>query len=375
MSRTIVAILAAALLAPAAALAQQAAPAAAPAPDAKPADPPKPPPWYSVVNVNGYVDAYYQLRLDESQTVPVNARAFDAPTGFTLGNAVLSAAMAPAPAGFRLDLIFGNTNSVIDSVSAAASGSSTPTIANHVLQAYAAMKLGSAEVNFGRFTTSAGAEVVLAKDNWLYSRSLLFNLVPITHTGIRVTMPVTDTITVQGAIVNGWDAVTSSGYNGKTGSLQIAYAGPNATTVALTGYFGPNQILWSGAANRNDDWRTLIDFVAGTTLGSIGLNLNLDYGNEASHSWYGGALMGRYSFAGDVARITLRGEYVKDDGGVRFATGVDTKVWEITGGVSVPVGGNSELRLEGRYDKADQNVFGPNKDNQATLTLAALAWF
>jgi len=76
-----------------------------------------------------------------------------------------------------------------------------------------------------------------------------------------------------------------------------------------------------------------------------------------------------------VARITVRGEYVKDNHGVRFATGVDTNVWEGTAGLSVPVGASSELRAEARYDKASQVIFAPAKDSQLTGTIAALAWF
>jgi Putative beta-barrel porin-2, OmpL-like. bbp2 len=354
------------------------APAAAGAPaDSKPAEPAKPPPWYTAVTLSGTVDAYYQLRLDAAQDAPLAQRAFDGPTGFTLGHAVLSAAMAPAPAGFRIDLDFGNTASVIDAVSAAAAGTSGNTVGNHVLQAYAAMKLGPAELDLGRFVTSAGAEVVPAKDNWLYSRSLLFNLIPITHTGARVTVPVNEQISVRVGVSNGWDVVNTS-YAGKTAEVQAAYSGPNSTTVALTGYFGPNPTLWSGALNTGSSWRSLVDLVAGTTVGPLGLNLNVDYGNEAGNSWYGAAVMARYSLPGDALRVTGRFEYVKDENGVRFATGTDTNLWELTAGASCPVGSNSEIRLEFRLDKASQNVFTPAsgpKDTQATATLAALVWF
>lgn len=344
---------------------------------AKPGEPARPPPWYSAVTVNGLVSGYYQARLDAAQDAPLTGRAFDAPLGFTLDQALLSASMAPGPVGFRLDLLFGNTNSVIDAISASAAGTTGPTVANHVLQAYAALKLGPAELNVGRFVTSASAEVVPVKDNWLYSRSLLFNLVPVTHTGARVTVPVTDTITVQGSVVDGWDAVTSP-LPGKTGELQIAYSGPNATTLAITSYIGDNPTVWSGAPNTTGKLRTLVDAVAGTTVGPLGLSLNADWANEAADAWYGFSAMARYALPGDFLRVTGRGEYVRDCSGARFGTGKDTEVWEVTTGLSVPVASNAEIRAELRFDKATRALFTPAsapKDSQATATLAALAWF
>jgi hypothetical protein len=346
------------------------------APAAAPAEPPKAPPWYTAVTFSGFVDAYYQARLDAAQDAPVVGRAFDYANGFNLGDAVLSASMAPSPAGFRLDLQFGNTATALDGVAAASAGTQQPTWAKHVLQAYVALKLGPVELDAGRFVTLASAEVVPAKDNWLYSRSFLYGLVPVTHTGARASLPLTPEITARVGVSNGWDLV-SSGYSGKTLEAQLAYAGPASSTLAVTAYLGPNPTLWSGAANTSSDWRTLLDGVAGVTVGPLGLLANFDYGHEAGKEWWGASGAARYSLPGDVARVTGRGEYVKDSDGVRFATGKSTDVWELTGGVSVPVGGNAELRFEARYDHASEAIFakGSPTQDQLTGTVAALAWF
>jgi hypothetical protein len=375
-----------------------AAPQGAPAPEpiqaATTAGPAKPPPWYSVVTVTGSVDAYYQVRFDAGQNQPLTQRAFDQPLGFSLGNAMLSAAIAPAPAGLRIDLVFGNTSAAIDSASATAAAVpplSTPTAAAHVLQGYVAVKLAQTEFDLGRFLTSVGAEVATAKDNWLYSRGLLYNLQPFTNTGLRLTVPVASAVTVQAGVVDGWDVTWGpgvAGYAGKTGEAQIAYSGPNSTAVSLTTSFGPNPTLWSGtsptgtAANTSGAWRTIVDLVATTTLEPFSLSLNLDWANEDQNPWYGASLMARWSLPKDFLRITVRGEYVVDEHGVRFATGSRTNVWELTGGLSYPVGTGAELRAEVRYDKSSKNIFTPpsttsalGKGSQATGTLAALAWF
>ena len=357
-------------LAPFAALAQAAAPAAAPA------EPPKPPPWYSTVTLSGLVDGYYQVRADAAQDAPLFLRAFDGSNGFDLGYAKLSAAMAPAPAGFRLDLGFGSAADAINAASAFSAGPKVSTTGHYVQQAYVAMKLGPAEVNVGRFSTSAGAEVIEAKDNWLYSRSLVFNLEPLTHTGVRVTMPLSEALSLTAGANNGWDVVNTS-FAGKTGQLSLAWTGPSASTLAANVYIGENPTLWSGAANTKGDLRTFVDLVGGATVGPLGLLANFDWATEAADPWWGFSLAVRYALPADVARVTVRGEYVRDANGARVGTGTETELWEGTAGLSVPVGGNSELRVEARYDHANVQLFsnGSPTDGQLTGTVAALAWF
>ncbi len=67
------------------------------------------------------------------------------------------------------------------------------------------------EMDFGKFVTSAGAEVIEAMTNWNYSRSLLFvNAIPYWHFGARTSMPVSKTDTVGFQLVNGWNNVSKS---------------------------------------------------------------------------------------------------------------------------------------------------------------------
>ncbi len=367
MSITIRSFIAAALLTPLAALGQ-ATPPAAPAPTAPAATPEsaKPPPWYTTVTFNGMVDAYYQVRADAAQDVTNVGRVFDAASGFNLGYAKLTAAMAPAPAGFRLDLGFGPAADVITPASSA----------KYVQQAYAAVLLGPVELDLGRFVTSAGAEVIEAKDNWIYSRSLLFGLIPFTHVGAKATATVMPGLTATLGVNNGWDVI-AGGQPAKTGQLSLAYSGPSSSTVAVNLYEGINPTTYSGTANTKF-YRTLVDVVAGASFGPLDVNANLDWSTEAADTWYGGALMARYHLLGDIARVSARGEVVKDKNGVRFTGFPDVTVYEGTLSFALPVGGNSELRLEGRYDHASQQIFSKglaSTNNQFTGTLAALAWF
>ena len=65
-------------------------------------------------------------------------------------------------------------------------------------QAFGEISLpGNLTLDFGKFTTTAGAEVIEANKNWLYSRSLLFNAIPLLHTGVRANLKINDMVTVQ----------------------------------------------------------------------------------------------------------------------------------------------------------------------------------
>ena len=68
------------------------------------------------------------------------------------------------------------------------------------------------EADLGKLVASAGAEVIEAKDNWNYSRSLLFAwAIPYCHFGLRTSMPVSKTETVGVQLVNGWNNVPKMG--------------------------------------------------------------------------------------------------------------------------------------------------------------------
>ena len=68
-----------------------------------------------------------------------------------------------------------------------------PSVFRNIEQAYISFKPAQAkglQLDFGKFVTAAGAEVIETKDNWNYSRSLLFSwAIPYYHFGLRAVMP------------------------------------------------------------------------------------------------------------------------------------------------------------------------------------------
>lgn len=384
MSRLLAFSLAVILLAPAASRAEDPKPAAAAAtaapspatPAAAPAAPPAPK-WWETIEIHGLVDTYYQASFTQAQDYPNQVRVFDAGNGFQLAYSKLTAQMAPAPVGFRLDVGYGPVAGILNgnapTYSAAYQSASKPYSQVTVQQAFASAKFGEVVFDLGRFNTPIGAEVIEAKDNWLYSRSILFGwAIPFTHTGVRATigLPV-EGLSVVAGLVNGWDNPPGPVGAPKTGLLSLVYNGPSSTLLAVNASYGGQPGLTENQG--------LIDVVLQRAFGDFALNLNGDFGWLGSvGQWYGVSLMARYSFLGDKLRVTARGEWFRDPDGVRTGV-VNGTFFEATGGVSVPIASNFEARAELRYDNCSQDIFagdaGFPKNHNFTGTIAALAWF
>ena len=153
--------------------APQPAPATAQSPAPAPGSPAASPTWsVGAVDFSGLFDGYYTFNNNHpasemNQLYNFNERA----NQFSLNMLKLTASHDPDPVGFRLDLGFGRAFDTIHATEKA------PEIFRYIEQAYVSLKPKGAkgfEADFGDFVTSAGAEVIETKDNWNYSRSLLF---------------------------------------------------------------------------------------------------------------------------------------------------------------------------------------------------------
>jgi hypothetical protein len=390
-------VLALAFLAPLSAFAQEpppGAPPAAPPPGAPPAEAPPaaaPAPvvaaapaaapaktWKDLITIEGLVDAYYMAYLNppsgsnNSLTPPVG-RNFDINSNtFTLNYAKVGIGMSAEKAGFRLDMGYGATGSIINSAvppGEPAMGPFAPS-AFIVQQAFATLTpISNLSIDFGKFVTTAGAEVIEANKNWLYSRSILFFNIPLVHEGVRAGYKVNDMISVQASVVNGWNGQGISTWPtpSKTFGANASITLPMGVSILPTIYVG--RTVPGGSI------RFLGDLVAAYTMGQLGLNLNFDWVQDKDAGldhFVGVAAMGHYTIS-DSLNATLRGEYAstKPNSAV---TNASVNQWEITAGVALPFSGHYEFRPEFRYDGSGDPIYN-GKKSQMTLTAAALAYF
>jgi hypothetical protein len=147
--------------------------------------------FFNNVEFSGFVDTYYTYNFNEPPTGALTPlRNFDSEHNqFTLALAEFAMSKpvtADERVGFRLDLDYGP---VAGSVNAFEPGDKG--VLENIQQAYVsyfAPAGAGLTIDFGKFVTMAGAEVIESKDNWNYSRSLLFALaIPYYHAGARVT--------------------------------------------------------------------------------------------------------------------------------------------------------------------------------------------
>jgi Putative beta-barrel porin-2, OmpL-like. bbp2 len=388
--------LAMALIASAQTPAPDAAPAAAPAAQA-PATPPAPPapPTWSVgpMDISGFIDGYYSFNTNRPNTQDGYDQLNqlynfnDKTDQFELSAAKLTLNHDPDPVGAHVDFIYGRTNELINGSPTNSNASTTislpPNQLPYLEQAFISMKPAKAkgfELDFGKFVTSAGAEVIEAKDNWNYSRSLLFvNAIPYWHFGARTSMPVSKTETIGVQVVNGWNNVSKTN-GGATIGLTSALVKTKYSWF-LNYYVGPEN------ANTTNGYRNLVDStLLFTPNAKFNAYINYDYGQNRDailaqddtllKHWQGVAFAAHGQVTGAQA-LTGRFEYFNDPTGSQ--TGLIQHLYEFTATYEYKWAAGLLTRVEYRGDFSNQPYFDKDatstSKSQNTLTIAFIAFF
>ena len=275
------------------------------------------------MDISGLIDGYYSFNYNRPSSL-ANGQANDLynfndkTDQFNLAEARLTLNHDPDPVGAHVDLFYGRANTLVNG------GSHDQ--GDYIEQAFMSLKPPKAkglELDFGKFVTSAGAEVIESKDNWNYSRSILFAwAIPYFHFGLRSSMPVSKTDTFGVQVVNGWNNVTANN-GGVTIGVTNALVKPKYTWNANY-YGGPSN------ANTQSGYRNLFD----TTLlltpnAKFNAYINYDYGQNrdaslakggdgALNHWQGVAFAARQQMTGTQA-LAGRYEYFRDPQG--YSTG------------------------------------------------------
>lgn len=276
---------------------------------------------------------------------------------FQLDQAGLQLAYQPKSGfGALVDVIAGSDAKIVDAAeSAGASANSFD-----ILQGFVQYVTGPLTVQAGKFTTLAGAEVVAPTGDTNFSRSLLFFAEPMTHTGLRATYVLTDTISVIVGVDNGWN-YTKIDSGSKTGELGVAL-NPNR-------YFSLTAQLYAGKDPYFGAERTLFDTVATcNATAALSFVVSYDWGKQESStatpstftpgSWDGVAGYVNYQL-NSRWRVSLRAEYLDDKNG--FVTGAAQGLKEGTITFGYDPAASFELRLEGRYDTSSEPTFLKSK--------------
>lgn len=297
----------------------------------------------SGIAVSGYVAASYYHSSGDSTYHELDIEH----DSFQLDQAGISIAYQPKQGfGALVNLIAGEDARVVNSYE---HGTNNPF---NVLQAYVQYAQGPLTLIGGKFLTLAGSETINPTLNTNFSRSLLYFSEPISHTGLRATYAVTDTLNAVVGINNGWNT-TSTSYGSKTGELGLAWTPSKMFSWTGQAYMGKNE--------QYDALRTLLDTIATYNVNaSFWVSLNYSHGIQdlryttGQYDWDVVAGYVNYAF-NDHWRISLRGEFLADHDGFVTGTPEDIEEGTVTLGYS-PVK-PFELRIEGRYDTSNEPTF------------------
>jgi hypothetical protein len=328
--------------------------------------------------VSGFVDTYYGYNRNTPKTRKAGPeRNFDVQHNpISLNLAELSLEKRPTSdsrGGFRFDLDYGPTQDIVN-----ANEPGGTHIFRNIGQAYVSYLAPTRkgfQIDVGKFVTPFGYEVIKTKDNWNYSRSLLFAAaIPYYHMGVRATYTINDKIALAGFLVNGWNNVVDNN-TGKTVGGQITLKPGSALAITETYMGGPEQ------PNNNTDWRHESDTVVTYAVTSkLSLASNYDYGQDkesgATVRWQGVAAYGRYQ-ATDWFALSPRWEFYNDEHG--FTTGMAQKIKEFTMTAELKHKDGIITRFEYRHDYSDIPFFAKetrdHRDRQDTFTVGFIYAF
>jgi hypothetical protein len=316
----------------------------------------------------GSADFYYSINFNDPFTGTNALRAFDVEDekGIHLGLIDLWAQYARDPIGFRIDVDFGPTARLVNAFEPSRSN-----VWEHIQQAYVSANLnrkGTTYVDLGKWVTTAGAEVIEPKDNWLYTRGLLFTwAIPFYHFGGRGYHYFNDTDYVMGAIHRGYNAVGGPGHG-----LGFALAGSKKLSDEWTfigNYYGGEEGATAGAG---EAYRNLVDLILlyNPTDSRWAYTFNVDYAQQSSSKVGGLSAQAKYALS-PKSYAALRGEFLLDD------DFLGSDMYALTAGYTHIFSKHIQGRAEFRYDWASEDLFANDRrgtftGNQPTFLLAAI---
>jgi hypothetical protein len=340
--------------------------------------------FFRAIEFSGFVDTYYSYNLNKPQkpcATTGGVAVFNCLYNFNVAHNSLSLNLAEVSlnktptsdsrGGFRVDLDYGPTQAIVNA--GEPGGQSIYQNIGQAYMSYLAPAGTGLSIDVGKFGTWSGNEVIKTKDNWNYSRGLLFAwAIPYYHEGVRAAYNITGTVTATGYLVNGWNNSVDNN-TGKTVGGTIMYKGP--ALMVMENYTGGPE-----TTNDNKDWRQLSDSIVTYTVNKqVSLAANYDYGRDkqsgATVKWQGIAGYLRYQ-ANDWFALSPRVEYFDDQEG--FQTGIAQKLKEATVTAELKNKDGVVMRLEYRGDFSDVPFFVKNAGTakyQNTVTVGLLYTF
>jgi hypothetical protein len=201
--------------------------------------------WYYGVNFRGKPQGTPGIVTPSGETIGVDnfARYFDINANtpsFSLGLLNINRSAGKGfPLGVTATFTFGDSARLFHATEPG--GTSSYSMLHNLFLTYNTKILGKdVAIDFGKFASPFGSEVLESSNNDNYSRAFTFWYgVPFYHAGLRATVPLSNKITLQAGLTNGWNNVADD--NGaKSPYLQFTIK-PNPRFTQIIGWIGSRE--------------------------------------------------------------------------------------------------------------------------------------
>lgn len=283
--------------------------------------------------------------------------------------------------GARIDLQFGQAT---ETVQGSAANEPRPGVYRHIWQAYGTyvFPVGRGlQADFGKFGSNLGYETNYAKDNNHFSRAYLFNFLPFYHTGVRLSLPVGDKVTLMYMLTNGIQQTED--FNDFKSNHFTAIIKPTGSLSWTTSYYFGQEQPDGGEPDGPDGFFRVIDsYVAYNPTAKLGLGVDANFvTNEVNQADEALSLQGvgayaRYQLTSPAA-IAVRYERLDDEG---LFGGIDQVLHEVTATLEYKFADGFLVRGEFRRDWSNRDFFtsaqpGELRDHQNSALVGLVWWF
>ncbi len=364
-----------------------AAPAAAQEPSATTAPVPEPSPFEHVVFGVG-LEGFYQYNWNTPYDRVNLLRAYDTRVNvFGIQQANLIVESVPAVDkgrrfGARVYLQFGMAT---DTVQGHPVNEPRPEAYRHLWQVYGTyvfpVGANGLQVDIGKYASMLGYETNYAKDNQSFSRAYLFNFLPYYHSGVRVTLPVNDKVSLLYMLSNGIQQTED--FNDFKSNHVAAIVKPSSKVTWIGSYYFGQEQPDGGEPDGPDGFFRVLDTnITVTPTSALSLALDANYttnqinSGDPSVSLLGVGAYARFQVSGPSA-LSLRYERLDDEG---LFGGIEQVLQELTATVEYKFADGFLVRGELRRDWSNQAFFttgrpGDLRAYQNTALVGLVWWF
>lgn len=344
-------------------------------------------PWRSV-KFGATFEGFYEYNWNRPPDRTLVLRAYDTRSNtFSIQQAVLVVDAAPdvdakRRYGLRLDLQFGQATETVQGNPA---NEPRPDAYRNVWQAYGTylFPVGShgLQADFGKFASMLRYETNYAKDNQAFSRAYLFNFLPFYHSGLRLTLPVNDKVSVLYMLTNG--VQQTEDFNDFKSNHVAAIVKPASTvTWTINYYFGQEPSDGGEPGGPDGVFRVFDTYITVTPTSALALGVDANYvtnelnREDPSLSLQGLGTYARYQLT-SAGAVGLRYERLDDQG---LFGGLDQVLQETTVTGEYKLADGFLIRAEYRRDWSNKAFFpGPLggsdlRAHQNTLLIGGIWW-